>query len=168
MPPAETMVGKHMPQEVKFHMNLAQMGKTNPPVDIKEARLLRLEEVISDSTTIAMKNPVMLYESSQPFDANRTRAELYWKDLSDYIGVSKPLEPPKRRTKSNNKGYAIDICDEKFVALRKELIQIGKEASEWIQNYFMMLPDVSASSPEYFKKLLDTWQQDPCVEASEG
>lgn len=169
LPPAETMVGKRMPEEVMYHLNLAQLGKTNPRGNHKEARLLGLsnkDHEMDDSPNLAMKNQVLLYDSSQPFDANRTRAEIYWQDLSNYIGVSKPFVPPKLRKKSNNKGFAIDICEDKFAHVRAELVEIGKAASDWIQNYFMVLPEVKTSSPEFFKETLSTWRHDPCDEAS--
>jgi hypothetical protein len=109
-----------------------------------------------------MTNKVLLYESSQPYDKNETRASAYWKELSHFIGVSKPFTAPKRATSSRNKGFAIDICDDKFVELRAELIDIGMAASAWIQMYFITHPDVTISSPEYFKEMLDSWKEDPC------
>jgi len=161
IPPAETMLGMHMPPEVRYHFNLAQMGKTNPLGNPIEANLLGLEKKPSDFSSLSMTNKVLLYESSQPFDKNRTRAEIYWKDLTNYIGLSKPLVPPKRKA-SRNKGYAIDICDDLYLEVRAELLEIGKAASEWIQSFFMVHQDVLVSSPEHFKEILNTWKEDPC------
>lgn len=163
MAPAETLVGKHMPLEVFYHKNLAQMGKTNPRGNPKEARLLGIKGSNSqDSNDLAMSNQVLLYDSSQPFDANRTRAEIYWKELTNYIDVKRPFVPPKRAERSRNKGFAIDICDAKYAHVRAELLEIGTAAADWIKNYFMVLPEVIVPSPEYFVEMLDTWREDPC------
>lgn len=162
LPPAEKMIGEDIPNEVLYHKNLARLGKTNPHGDPREAKLLGISKKKKKALHV-MKNPVFLYDSSQPFDLNNTRAEIYWQDLSNYIGVSKPLEPPGYMKSSRNSTVAINICDKKFQQLRSELVEIGKAASDWIQNYFMIHPDVKVSSPKYFKEELNTWQTDPCL-----
>jgi hypothetical protein len=156
LPPAETLVGPKLPDQVRYHNHLAMLGKTNPMDDSKQLKLLRL-----DSPPLVMSNKVFLYDKTQPFDTNETRAETYRRDLSNFIGVSKPLVLPKNRV-SHNKGYAINICDDKFITLRAELLENGRAASKWIQTYFMDHPDVTVSSPNYFKEILQTWSEDPC------
>lgn len=137
------MVGNRVPPQVMFHKNLAHLGKTNPYGNSNEAKLLGLSEKEKGYRHLAMENPVFLYDSSQPaFDSNRTRAQIYWQDLSDYIGLSKSIEPPKYNSSSSYSSPVIHICDDKFAQLRSELVEIGTVASQWIQTYFMIHPDV--------------------------
>jgi len=165
-PPAETLVGPKLPYQVQYHLNLAMLGKTRPKRDEHQARLL---ETNSSHVRIRrrMHNKVFLYDVSQPFDANETRAKLFAQDLSNYIGLSPPLEPLKRRTSQsfNTKYDAIDICDDKFAGLRAELVENGRAASEWIITYFIGHPDVTVSSPDHFKEILSTWANDPCEQS---
>ena len=163
--PAESMVGAHLPYQVQYHKNLAMLGKTNPKSS-KEARILGMDNDVRPRTFRRMRNKVLLYDVSQPFDRNETRAKRFRMDLSDFIGLSTPLDAPKTRAQNEslNAGFAIDICDDKYVNLRMELIENGKLAAEWIQTYFMVHPDVTVSSPEYFREVLSTWSSDPCEE----
>ena len=59
-------------------------------------------------------------------------------------------------------GRRMNICDEKYKPLRDELIRNGSAASKWIRTYFLGHPDVTVSSPAYFRELLLTWLEDPC------
>lgn len=161
--PAEKLVGPDLPYQVQYHRNLAMLGKTNPKRDPVEAALLRIDKDMRRRAYRPMRNKVFLYDSSQPFDSNETRAELFRNDLSDFIGLSTPFAPPRTRLReSRNTHYAIDICDDKFTNLRAELIENGKEDANWIQTYFMVHPHVTVSSPEYFKQAISTWKDDPC------
>jgi len=136
------------------------LGKTKL-VNREEYELLGLDKIV---TPPVMVNEVFLYEVSQPFDKNRTRAEAYSRDLSNFLGLKRPLDPIVPRTSvSRNYKYAIDICDGKFRELRAELMEIGRNASEWIRTYFVDHPDVTVSSPGHFKDdLLASWLVDPC------
>jgi hypothetical protein len=60
----------------------------------------------------------------------------------------------------------IDICDAQYGPLRIELMKNAVDASRWIREYFLRSPDVTVSSPEYFRRLLKEWMQDPCDTAS--
>jgi hypothetical protein len=109
-----------------------------------------------------MQNKMLLSDASQPFDRNKSHANLFPTDLSDYIGLSTPLDHPKIRKKSRNAGLAIYICDDKLISLRMELVENGMAAAEWILTYFRVRPDVTVSSPEYFQNVLSTWSVNPC------
>jgi hypothetical protein len=56
----------------------------------------------------------------------------------------------------------IDICDERYGLVRAELMKNAIAASRWIREYFLESPDVTVSSPEYFRSLLEGWMTDPC------
>jgi hypothetical protein len=162
----EMMVGSFLPYQVRFHRNLAMLGKTNPRTDPLEANILGIENDARHRTHFRMSNKVFLYDVSQPFGKNKTQSSLFLRDLSDFIGLSTPVDIPKTmQAHSPNAGFAIDICDDKFHNLRIELIENGKAAAYWIQTYFMINPDVTVSSPECFQTLLSTWSKDPCKQS---
>lgn len=151
----------NLPTRVQFHAHLAMMGKT--PLSNHERELL--SPYVSHSTTpYVMHNPVFLYDVSQPFDLNETRNQLFNEDLSNFIGLTRPLDRLVTHTStSKNYHYAIDICEDKFKGLRREILELGIAASEWIKTYFLPLSDVTISSPDHFLELLDTWKVDPCA-----
>ena len=159
VPSDEVMRGLEIPQQVQFHLNLANLGKTN--VTEQESNLLGPDK---KRPRLHLRNEVFLYEISQPSDKNETRAARFRTDLSDFIGLSIPLDPLERK-ESDNFHYAIDICDEEYSHLRARLVENGKVAATWIRNYFLPLPDVTVSSPTYFEELLQSWSIDPCDEA---
>jgi hypothetical protein len=154
--PAELM---NVPEHVEFHLHLSRLGKTNV-LDPGEHALLGAR--VPDQP-VTMNNKVFLYEVSQPFDVRDGRDVQYRLDMKEFLGLSSPLEPLRPRTEpSPNKHYAIDICDRKYKYLRHQLVEIGKDAAEWIVKYFIEHPDVTVSSPDHFKELLETWSSDPC------
>lgn len=111
-----------------------------------------------------MTNKVFLYELSQVSDSNEMRARTYRHVLSDFLGLSQPLDPLLIHgdSESSSSDSAIDICDEKYTDLRAKLVENGKIASKWIRGYFLSLSDVTVSSPEHFEELLLQWSIDPC------
>ena len=57
----------------------------------------------------------------------------------------------------------MDICDDEYAPVREVLVEQGKDAAEWIRNYFLKSDDVVVSSRTEFLKLLDKWGEDPCI-----
>jgi len=161
LPSAETMKGAKLPHDVLYHVHLAKMGKTKPLKDPDQLKLLGLDnESAKEYHALDMPNKVFLYDVSQPFDPNNeTRAEVFSQDLSNFIGLSKPLTPA---TKKERREKTMNICDDKYAELRVELLATGKAASKWIRHYFVDHPDVTVSSPNHFKKILKAWEVDPC------
>jgi len=160
MPPAEDMVGEGLPGRIYFHNHLAMLGKTNVQ-DPDEEKLLT---VISGEVEKyqPMSNEVFLYDVSQPFDSVEDRNLQFRLDIQSFLGLSQPLDKLEVRSKSRNFHYAIDICDDKFVRLRSDIMLISRAASTWIRTYFLKQEGVVVSSPEHFEELLASWMEDPC------
>jgi hypothetical protein len=59
------------------------------------------------------------------------------------------------------------ICEDRYRPLRRVLMDIAHQASEWIRTYFMQSPDVVISSPKYFNVLLLEWTENPCDKESD-
>jgi hypothetical protein len=144
--------------EAKFHVNLDNLGKTKRTPD--EQLLLgggRHQDLPRS------KNRVFLYELNQLHDSNATRANQYLVDLQNYLGISHQL-PAIAEGKKETHGAPppLDICDEKYRLIRVELMKNSRDASQWIREYFLESPDVTVSSPEYFRSLVEEWMKDPC------
>jgi hypothetical protein len=156
--------------EARFHLHLNNLGKTNQ-TSAEEVKLLKPPLISETPTTKVqpMRNQVFLYEISQLYDEDETRAYTYRRDLGHFIGLKRGLSPiaPAKHNRKNFK-YALDICEDQYRPLRKTLMNIAKPASEWIRSYFMQSPDVVVSSPEYFDSLLLDWMEDPCNQPRNG
>jgi hypothetical protein len=137
-----------------------------------------------------VSNPVFLYEASQlsaggTEPANKEKFQLFQKDLESFLGLpggaldslpSQPLPSHAKNASSQGGGVAVavavtvtvtserfDICRDQYAPLRKELMKHATAASEWILDYFLSLPDVTVSSPQHFRRLLESWKIDPCT-----
>ena len=161
LPPAETMIGENFPQAVMFHEHLARLGKTNL-TNPDEYQLLGRTEPDYDAPY--MPNPVFLYEVSQPFDKNETRKNAYCQDMTDFLGLRRRLDPLKADPKAGKNYHKLNICEPQYKELRKELMNMGRNASTWLSSFFLKLPDVHVSSPQHFQDLIASWARDPCDE----
>lgn len=150
--------------EALFHHHLALLGKTDMATyDEVDLFLPGPPKRRPEHETIS--NKIFLYEITQLYNENQTRAVSYRQDLSNYLGLKQILSPIVRipnpdSTKKMNP--PLDICLDMYKPLRDELILNGRAASTWIRTYFLDHPDVTVSSPEYFRELLLTWMDDPC------
>jgi hypothetical protein len=85
------------------------------------------------------------------------------------LDIQPPEEtgPAKHITKAQGRDHVlsrmIDICEEEYADLRLLLLQQGKEASDWILDFFLSSPHVTVSNREYFTYLLNQWKVDPCI-----
>ncbi|GKY95714.1 hypothetical protein MPSEU_000532200 [Mayamaea pseudoterrestris] len=164
----------NLPDFSMFHGRLSMLGKTNTR-DPDEATLLNHYR---DQQLPRMPNPVFLYEITQMFDPQ------FQNDFSEYLGLKTPFrtedEPPqfsyRRRMKryfkgkkakptrvSPNYNFAIDVCEDQYIELRKNLMENGGRAAKWIKDYFLKASDVTVSNQTHFLTLLDTWTIDPCI-----
>jgi hypothetical protein len=152
-----------------FHVHLALLGKTNQTKQLEE-QYKGLGGKISPTS-----NPVFLFDVDQLNDANVTRNAIFQRDLQNLLGLKQGLgQPPPRhrpgkvlrpKLQAKREKLKIRICDDKYAPLRKELMRIAREASEFIRNSgFLDHPDVRVSSREYLEHILETrWMKDPCL-----
>lgn len=174
-----------------FHLFLAQMGRTSR--SLEEQKLLRHYDVTNNNTPLPYNltvldppapHSVFLYDQNQ-IDGRKYPeiAETFRRDLSAYLGISPllpSLEEATQKVYENTKAETekeanerrlieaklIDICQPKFADLREELVKVGRDMAEWIVDYYLPLPNVYASSPTFFKKLLEDYRSDPCEQTS--
>jgi hypothetical protein len=158
-----------------FHVFLAQLGGTRGKTK-KERDLLRTDGRPFHVAVLepGMTNQIFLYEQTQLSGHHEPAvAEALRLDLSNFLDVSPPLPSLKTRgevhhTRDTEPDNVIDICQPDYQILREELVMIGRDASEWILEYFVNQPNVVVSSPEYFANALESWKEDPCVQSNQS
>ncbi|KAL3793222.1 hypothetical protein HJC23_000764 [Cyclotella cryptica] len=107
-------------------------------------------------------NQVFIYEVRQIH--NSITSKQLSKNIQQYVQIDEAL--PEISSYTQNKTRAINICDDEHKAVRRVLVEHGKDAADWIQNYFVKSSSVVVSSPESFFDLLNDWKRDPCQENS--
>jgi len=155
----------------QYHHHLAMFGRTNLTHDDHEWKLLsglhgkyRLLSPIG--------NPIFLYDMQQLYDTNVQRQALFRKDLQEFLGLPTPLPSPDDYNDTDTSGHKsavrketrINICDNEFIPLRQALLQVGRQASDWMLDYFLQAPRVYVSHRPMFEAAVREWKMDPCVE----
>jgi len=150
-----------------FHTNLGILGKTNLSNPVEQALLRFPQKYMPYESSYPIHNPLFVYDVAQFYDTDPYRQEQFKLDLQRFLGLTLPLPEPTDKDKSKSsrhKHKAIDICDDQFIELRKELTTIGHRASHWIRYYLLESPEVYVSSRDYLDQILAEWKLDPCTE----
>lgn len=166
----------------KFHVALSRLGKTNVSHPREDA-LLGPRRYAYANQKKPLRNPVFLYESSQ---LEGDSFPMFQSDLAKFLGLSfytlatsstsssstttdqTTMSPPIVNRTSAAANYnphrhdPFNICDEAHAPLRQILVEIGRNASTWILDYFVPHPDVTISSRTEFAVRLQAWRKDPC------
>jgi hypothetical protein len=156
----------------RFHVHLSYLGKTNVS-EPRQMKLLGPKRHWSWDTMphVKVTNPVFIYEASQlsPSDPeSQERFSAFRVDLETFLNLPPRSlgPPPSRASKEANynpvRKHPLDICRDEYKLLRAELVRHGAASATWIVDYFMGHPDVTVSSPDYFRTLLKSWHVDPC------
>jgi hypothetical protein len=166
MPPVDNLIGVLnddmngvSTDEARFHANLDNLRKTQ-----RTEAELDLIGVPRQSSLPVSPNPVFLYEISQLYDEDETRKLQYVADLKNYLGLAqdmKELVDDSQEKHRNPPPGTINICEHD--AVRSVLMEHATAASIWIREYLLASPDVTVSSPDHFKELVEAWMTDPCI-----
>lgn len=148
-------------RNARFHYFMARLGKT--ALQGKELEYFR--HGVLDDGSLQLGNPVFLYTSEQLDDTDETARSIFVKDLEEYLELPYPLQDFFKIGDHINANHkrTFNICDQQYTDLRQMLLHVGKDASQWILDYFIGSLDVRVSSPERFRKHLESWGEDPCV-----
>ena len=158
-----------------FQNDLINLGKTNM-TSHSELNLLTLHKrqaIEKNGRQPKSPHKIFLYDTSQLNDKNEERQAHFLKGLGNFLGLTQELPPaihfvPGKKPRSSEEQKArdakkINICDEKHIKRRQKIIlKIGRDAQEWILNYFLASPDVMVSNPDHFRKVVESYQFDPC------
>lgn len=162
VPSPNELVGSNKWRDVstdlaRFELSLMQLGKT--PMSPKD-----LSELASHNKRLTpTRYKIFLYSIEQLEDDDEDRSAIFRSDLQRFLRLEQPF-PPFRKENVNKviNPETIDICDQEFAKLRGLLRDQGRKTLNWIQE-FILSDDVVVSSENYFRSLLQTWGDDPCV-----
>jgi hypothetical protein len=166
-------------EKAHFALDLLRLGKHNQNGPHKTTKIE--EQILSKypgrwfnaSTVESVPNEIFLYDLTQLSDNDETRKEAFRRDVQSFLGLSVELpqtiehyKPPKRHwnatVQAEKDERKIDICDDEYIALRRDLLNTAKLNSQWIRNTFMKLDSVKLSSPAYLNEVIEGWMSDPC------
>lgn len=166
-----------------FAYNLLKLGKHLEGVSAYQ--MTSLENLIvgqskrdwfNTSDVSGVPNPVFFFDMHQLADDNEERLNVLRQDVQNYLGLATDLPPVGRhkpgrswsaKTQKEKDRAKIDICDQQHIPVRRELMRISKENSEWIRTVFLNSPNVFVSSRYYVEELLSEWMNDPCSNETE-
>lgn len=145
----------------RYHVRLSWLGKTNVS-DPAEDALLGPNRRYQLADRAPIRNHIFLYEVRQLENDNQSRLAAFLNDMQQFVGLETPFPVPTKQQQFRYSKDMFNICEDKYMDLRKSLLKIGKNASAWIRTYFLKAPDVTISTPAYFEELLGQWEVDPC------
>lgn len=123
-----------------------------------------------------MPNDIFLFDLTQLADQNATRKATFRRDVQNFLGLhaelpevlhvtpGKEWTPELQAAKDKKK---IDICEDQYIPVRRELMRLSRMASQWIRETFLDLPGVYVSSREHFEAIMLDWARDPCGDKSD-
>lgn len=148
----------------RYDIFLMQLAKV--PLNPSELnRMMRSDKVWPKRIS---PNPfqIFIYTDTQLKQGNTAQFSI---DLQHFLGLELPLPDIKSQQRANAASEwhpfpeTIDICDAEFEDIRNELLQHGKESSQWISEKFIESKDVTVSDKTFFIESLRTWGDDPCA-----
>lgn len=163
-----------------YAYSLLRLGKSYRDGQPLNPELRQLEEKIvgrfrraryNISQVEYIPNQIFLFEVEQLADTNLTRTTQFRHDFQSFLGLKTALPPighhkPGRRwddkTQRIRDEAKIDICDEKWASIRKDLMTLSRMNSLWLRSVFLESRDVHFSSHPYLLELLERWMIDPC------
>ena len=156
-------------EAVRFEKFLQQLGKTHMTPDA----FASLAE--TDTYELAVKPSnfqIFLYEISQLEDTDEERSAVLRNELQTFLGLSTPVAPFGKEN-VNHVGASdaapketISICDAQYAHIRATLLDNAVATVEWLSDHFLASPDVIVANPEHFRRILETWTDDPCQETA--
>ena len=178
MPPTTQLIGactvhgKVCTDRARFHSALARLGLTGMESK-NELELLfgskyasrvsekqpRPQRSSDEKMILKLPNPVFLYEVRQIHD--KVTSQHLSNSIQQYLQINHVLHEIVPYTQ--NKSRAINICDSEHNQVRKKLVEHGRNAAHWIQNYFVQSTNVVVTSPDSLFGLLHDWRKDPCL-----
>ena len=161
-----------------MHLYLSRLGYT--PMTSPEERALLQN---NDLTVYNFSETTMhLNELSQLFFNNVTRVNGVIESMESFLGLAEgglpridmarekdeyiPTNNTERKgVKGDEEKVAavLEICGDHYSKLREHLVEIGKNASEWIEHYLLKSDRVYVYDREDFLKRIRKWAVDPCL-----
>jgi hypothetical protein len=162
-----------------------------PPTDLEQEIVWKYKrEGYNISTIQPLLNPVFLFDlnqlsssstTSHMFDetnetirmARQERMKQLRYDMKQFLQLQHDLpdlvhyKPGRQyndeQIQNEINQYKINICHSQHDTVRKELLHVAQQTSEWIRTVFINAPTVHVSSRDYFIRLLESYMIDPCT-----
>ena len=160
-----------------FHIYLSLLGYT--PMNTEEE--LQLLGITSNNKN---KLPTFDFSQTQVFvteldQLGATDSDILYTlfdDMEDFLNIprkSLPRLSPKPRGQKEDyserkgmteekKNQVLDICSEEHTEIRQQLLEYGRDASQWLERYFLKSPNVVVSQRESLIENVRSWAVDPC------
>ena len=163
------------------HANFAQymyrLGKTISLFPTETERAIIDANPKAASKVVNTRNLIFVVELSQFTDTNELRKNKLRSDLKSFLGLEgdfpdSPFAKPGKQwpedVQAIKESRKMNICNEENLPLRKELMRLSRQSSQWIRESFMKSDHVFYSSPAFFEAAMLKWMDDPCENGYEG
>lgn len=152
---------------------LIQLGKQHftrikPTSSLERSIVNQYKNLAFDPAMVPyMPNEIFLMDVEQLKDTNLERRKQLRHDLASFLGLGAPIPEfdfvlPSRSVRNAPK---IDLCEDQYLPVRKDLMNNAHWAAEWITQEFLTYPGVHVSNQTYLEKevLNQYYTKDPCV-----
>ena len=158
------------------------MSRSSHKYEIYVAQLLSVLQ--NTTSSLPTGKSVFLYTLEQIEDDNAERAAHFRQDLSTFLGLEKQLSTLGKENVNRfvsgpqRHKEAISICQDRFQAVRRQLVRDSTATALWIQSQLGLdgnrnmagavdedkhLGDlILVSNPMFLNQILDSWKKDPC------
>lgn len=160
--------------------SLLKLGKTMKGPSPLTRQILhenRLRQNMSGVHIPVHPNPVFLVTWEQLTGADMDKQTKLVNDLEYFLGVRSdlprlrlPLDERLLGTKmpKDPQTPSIDICESRYLPLRKALMDISQRSAQWILDDFLATTTVTCSQTDWFAEHLKTWMDDPCSQTEQN
>jgi hypothetical protein len=128
------------------------------------------------STIDFRQTKVFVTELNQLDGKNSDVLYTLFADIEDFLGIPRESLPrlapenlAEKKHYSDRKGMTgekknqvLNICLDEHRELRRHLLEIGVNAAQWLEKYFLKSPNVVVSQPDAFVSHIRKWADDPC------
>jgi hypothetical protein len=155
-----------------YEKNATDVRRRRPPTPLEAHIVGRYKRAAYNVTALEpLPNPLFLFAVEELADKDIARQAEFRRAVQTFLGLSTPLPPlihyaPGRRwtekIQRERNALKMDICQNRFVPLRSELMRLAVQNSAWISE-FISLPTVSVASESRMLEVLESWTKDPCT-----
>ena len=149
-----------------FHQYLSRLGYTPMNTEDELALLDHHQMRIFNFS----QTTLFLTEIGQMDGKNKTVSDTLIRSMEQFLDLNDgalpniaPYEPPNYNwTEQETVDSRMDICQDDYADIRSHLLDAGRKASQWIEQYFLKSPHVFVSDRQDLVRRLRAWNVDPC------
>ena len=146
-------------QRSYFHYGLSRLHLTTLQTE-KEKVLLDHHRL---SIHPSWNGRLFLMEIGQLADSNITRKNDWDRSYEQFLGIKTGTFNSSILGEKRVREKIIHICDDAHKPVREVLLEVGRKASQWIQDYLVHSDRVFIENQDHFLSLVEQWKYDPCL-----